>query len=181
MGYIIGIAIAIVFLAVAYTITVGILGRLGGAVPLQQPQQQRVAAPRPAAAQPSRPVWKFFRPILGFALTIGLAAWIGFGVYKHFFTSSNNSGSVVSKPTPILLGTVDVPVDKWSEEIDAIGYGKVCFGRIDTSKGGVCEIMLDKDPKLVFPIKTSPNHVGLKSIQFKCSEAGARVEVSSSN
>ena len=80
-----------------------------------------------------------------------------------------------------LLGAVDVPVDEWSKEIDTTGHRKVCWGRIDRTKGGACRVMLDKSPRMIFPIKTPTNHVGLRVLQFNCSEAGARVEVSSSN
>lgn len=83
---------------------------------------------------------------------------------------------------PIRLGMVEeVPVSNWSEEIDTTGHKKVCWGRIDLTKGGVCEVMLDKDPKMVFPIKSSTGRIGLRTLQFKCSESGAKVEVTSSN
>jgi hypothetical protein len=94
----------------------------------------------------------------------------------------DSGGSILSRtPVTTLLGTVDVPTDKWSGEVNTTGHRKVCWGRIDTTKGGVCEVMLDKDPKMVFPIKTPTYHAGLKILQFRCSETGARVEVSSSN
>lgn len=80
-----------------------------------------------------------------------------------------------------LLGAVDIPVDEWSKEVDTTGHRKVCWGRIDRTKGGACRVMLDKNPRMIFPIKTPTNHVGLRVLQFNCSEAGARVEVSSSN
>lgn len=83
--------------------------------------------------------------------------------------------------TPAPIGTVDAPVDEWSGEVNTAGHRKVCWGRIDTSKGGACKIMMDKDPKKVFSIGTSTRYAGLKIVQFKCSEVGARVEVLSSN
>ena len=35
--------------------------------------------------------WKFFKPILGFALAVGLALWVGFSVYRHLFPTTSSS------------------------------------------------------------------------------------------
>lgn len=75
-----------------------------------------------------------------------------------------------------LLGTVDAPVDRWSDEIKNPLQGKVRWGRIDPTKGGECAVMLNRDAKKVFPIK-SQTHIGPTVLQFKCSEVGAQIEV----
>jgi hypothetical protein len=65
-------------------------------VAAQQPQQQRAtAAQQSTVVQPSGPVWKFFKSVLGFALVVGLVVWIGFSVYQHF--SSTTPSSIISR------------------------------------------------------------------------------------
>jgi hypothetical protein len=54
------------------------------------------------------PVWKFFRPILGFALGVGLALWVGFSVYRHF--SPAGRGSIFSRASATNF-SYDVPVE----------------------------------------------------------------------
>ncbi len=54
------------------------------------------------------PVWKFFRPILGFALGVGLALWVGFSVYRHF--SLAGSGSILSR-TLVTNFSYSVPME----------------------------------------------------------------------
>ena len=74
------------------------------------------------------------------------------------------------------LGIVKAPVGEWSEEVKNPQRAKVTWGRLDRTKGGICEVMLNKDHQKVFPI-TAQTHIGPVIMQFKCSEEGAEIEV----
>lgn len=71
---------------------------------------------------------------------------------------------------------VVAPTDKWSEEVGNPQRIKVTWGRLDWSKGGSCEVMLNRDPNKTFPI-SAQTHIGPTVMQFKCTEEGAEVEV----
>jgi len=131
----------------------------------------------PATGRPNTNAswWSKWRPkIVGFGLVLG-GLWLATGIYQNLSSSKSFSKEKISDKTT-LLGVVDVPTDKWSEEIKNPEQVKISWGRIDWTKGDICEVMLDKDPKKIFPIKTE-THIGPEIIQFKCSSPGARIEV----
>ena len=109
----------------------------------------------------------------------------GFGHWAH--DEQFGGGRACWGPKLVALGysnqqnipvnkTVEAPVDKWSEEVNNPKRAKVTWGRLDRSKGGTCEVMLNRDPNKVFPI-TAQTNMGPVVIQFKCSEKGAQIEV----
>lgn len=78
---------------------------------------------------------------------------------------------------PILLGTVDVPVDRWSAEVPNPSLSRIRWGRLDLDKGGSCEVMMDKDPQKIFPMAGEYPRITPRVVQFKCSEEGAQISV----
>ncbi|MEK7669137.1 MAG: hypothetical protein AAB350_00900 [Patescibacteria group bacterium] len=84
------------------------------------------------------------------------------------------------KKTNVLLGAVDAPVGGWSTEVKT-PQPDVVWGRIDTKKGGKCEVMRNRDQQKVTLITEETKDPGLKVLQFKCSEEGARIEVFAKN
>jgi hypothetical protein len=83
---------------------------------------------------------------------------------------------------PFILAVIEVPTDKWSDENDVnnpfIPKTNIVWGRTDRTKGGNCEVMLDKDSQKVFPITETHNEFSPGIIQFKCTEpAQMRVNV----
>jgi len=82
-----------------------------------------------------------------------------------------------AQESPELLGVVDVPSSEWSDVVVNTYLSKIGWGRLDTSKGGVCEVMMDGDSQKVFDIKGNHPEITPRSVQFKCTEKGAIVRV----
>lgn len=93
--------------------------------------------------------------------------------------SPDGKGSIDQAKLPIELGTVEVPQNDWSKEVPTpnIPGTLVSWGRLDTSVGGDCQIMFDRDPKKVFPIAGNFTRFSHKVVQFYCPEPSAQVKV----
>src|SRR3989344_1202759 len=66
------------------------------------------------------------------------------------FNTGSTKTTITAGKTPTkestevsMLGIVDVPTDKWSEEVKNPELRKVGWGRLDRTKGGTCNAMLD--------------------------------------
>lgn len=81
--------------------------------------------------------------------------------------------------TQTQLAILDVPTDRWSDGVPNPSMKKICWGRLDLTKGGECQIMMDKDLRKVYPVGIGGFKGSMipRVVQFKCSESGAQMEV----
>lgn len=80
---------------------------------------------------------------------------------------------------PFILGIVEVPTDKWSDEVyNPLLFGtNLAWGRLDRTKGKECQVMLDRDPDKVFPLGENHPELSPSVIQFRCAEPSAQIRV----
>lgn len=151
------------------------------------------------------PLWRWLadRPILFWGISMGLILFVYFvtrpeAVFKGiaygiatlmvfgllFEIIGNNKekpgDNVATSKLPLVLDTIDVPTDRWSEEVKnpLIPNTKIVWERMDRSKGGNCEVLRDGDPNRQTSIAGFSHNKGVAAVyQFRCSEPGAQIKV----